>query len=348
MPEQIASKAGARVKLGGAFLLLEQMLSTSITLPIEMLRAAEGAAYAQNRAALRLNLASVAVTSEAVSTQSGFKFQPDYTLADIAHTDMLIIPALWRNPQPLIKQNPELLRWLRQLNEAGSLIIGVGTGCCLMAAAGLLDSKPATTHWHYFDQFERRYPKALLKRQYFITQANNLYCAASVNAVADLTVHFIHRAYGADIAHHVQRNFSHEIRKDIAKTSYFSDSHYFDDKHRYHPDEVIVQAQIWLQDHCYQELKIEHLAQHFGMSVRTFNRRFKAATDQSPMAYVQALRIDMAKDLLQSSNLTVAEVAERVGYKDTSYFNAVFKKLLATTPRAYRSTVRAKLFTPSL
>jgi transcriptional regulator GlxA family with amidase domain len=111
------------------------------------------------------------------------------------------------------------------------------------AEAGLLDGQVATTHWHYFDQFERDYPNVALKRQYFITQAGNIYCAASVNAVGDLTVHFIRRTYGAEIASHVERNFSHEIRRPYESTSYF------DGKHIYHPDEDIVQTQTWLQDH---------------------------------------------------------------------------------------------------
>lgn len=329
-----------RKKLGAAFVVLEHMLSTSLTLPIEMLRAAEGAAMVKNKDAIRLNLASVGVSHEPVKTQSGFNFQAEYLIDDIGKTDMVIIPALWRNPRPVIKRHPEIIEWLKKLNESGALIIAVGTGCCFIAEAGLLDGKPATTHWHYFEQFQKSYPEVQLKRQYFITQANNIYCAASVNAVADLTVHFIHRVYGADIANHVQRNFSHEIRKDYAQTSYY------DDKHRYHPDEDIVQAQIWLQDNCHREINLKELATLFGMSSRNFNRRFKNATDQTPLQYLQEIRIDMAKDLLQTSNLSIHEIAYRVGYKDMGYFASLFKKLLATTPSQYRSTVRSKLFAP--
>jgi transcriptional regulator GlxA family with amidase domain len=81
------------------------------------------------------------------------------------------------------------------------------------------------------------------------------------------------------------------------------------------------------------------------MSVRTFNRRFKNATAQSPLQYLQGVRIEIAKDLLQTSNLNVSEVADRIGYQDVGYFTALFMKLLSTSPREYRATVRAKLFT---
>jgi transcriptional regulator GlxA family with amidase domain len=328
-------------KVGAAFLLLDDILSTSLTLPLEMMRAAESRALAGNRHLKKLSLVSVGTTLNPVKTQSGFKLTPDYNIDDIESTQLLIIPSLWRNPRPSIINNSYIIEWLKQLNEQGTTIIGVGTGCCFMAEAGLLDDKPATTHWHYFDEFAKKYPKVRLKRQYFITQSSNLYCAASINAVADLTVHFIHRAYGADVANHVQRHFSHEIRKDYSSTSYY------DDKHRYHPDEDIVQAQIWLQNNYHKEIQVKDVASKFDMSTRNFNRRFKQATDQTPLHYLHEIRIDMAKDLLQTSNLSISEVADRVGYKDMGYFAALFKKVLSTTPSQYRSTVRAKLFKPN-
>ena len=326
-------------RLGATFLVIEDMLATSITLPIEMMNAAESAARGKSRQAQRLNIASAGVRCETTKTRSGFSLTPDLCLDDIASTDMVIIPSLWRNPRPIMRRNPEIVQWLKKLNEQGTILIAVGTGCCFLAEAGLLNGKAATTHWHYFDQFQRDYPEVELKRQYFITQSGNIYCAASVNAVADLTVHFIHRTYGQEIASHVQRNFSHEIRRAYESTSYY------DDKHRYHPDEDIVQAQIWLQDNCQKEVLLKNVAEKFDMSVRTFNRRFKSATGKTPLQYLQEIRIDMAKDLLQTSNLSVSEVAYKVGYQDMGHFSSLFKKLLSTTPSEYRSTVRAKLFT---
>lgn len=326
-------------RLGATFLVIEDMLATSITLPIEMMSAAESAALGRDRKAKRLNIATVGVIKSPIRTRSGFSLTPELTINEIGNSDMVIIPSLWRNPRPIIKRHPEVITWLQQLHEKGAMLIAVGTGACFLAEAGLLSGKAATTHWHYFDQFQRDYPDVELKRQYFITQAGSIYCAASVNAVADLTVHFIHRTYGQEIATHVQRNFSHEIRRPYESTSYY------DDKHRYHPDEDIVQAQIWLQDNSQKEILLKNVAEKFDMSVRTFNRRFKNATGKTPLQYLQEIRIDMAKDLLQTSNLSVSEIAYKVGYQDMGHFSSLFKKLLSTTPSDYRSTVRAKLFT---
>lgn len=323
------------------FLLCEHMLATSSTLPMEMLFAANSAFLRMNRqhgATLSLKLRTVARTTATVVTSSGLHWQPDYTLEQAKENDIIYLPGLWRNPRPIIRRNSELLDWLREQYQNGALISAVGTGCCFLAEAGLLDGKAATTHWHYFDQFQRDYPKVHLKRQYFITQAGTLYCAASVNSLADLTVHFIHRLTGKTIASHVERHFSHEIRRS------YESSGYFEQEQSRHPDEEIIQIQIWLQDNYYRDISFTQVAERFGMSVRTLNRRFKAAVNQSPLQFLQEIRINTARDLLKTSNLSINEIADKVGYQDSGYFTTLFKKQLSTTPNAYRATVRAKLF----
>ncbi|MGR6873388.1 helix-turn-helix domain-containing protein [Pseudomonas sp. HK3] len=103
---------------------------------------------------------------------------------------------------------------------------------------------------------------------------------------------------------------------------------------------------MWLRDNFHKEVLIKALAKQFDLSVRTLNRRFKDATGVTPLTYLQQLRIDEAKDLLKSSNLSIHEVACQVGYKDVSHFNRLFKRLLTINPKKYRNMVRAKLFSP--
>lgn len=327
------------------FVLLENMLATSATLPSEMLLAAQSAVTQIKRtdgqkaiSHPNITIRTTSITGETVVTRSGLKWQADTSLENCTGNQLIYIPGLWRNPRPLIKKSPSLLEWLKDEYQNGALISAVGTGCCFLAEAGLLDGKAATTHWHYFDQFQKDYPLVHLKRQYFITQAGNLYCAASVNSLADLTVHFIQRLFGKEIANHVERHFSHEIRRA------YEASGFFENEHSRHPDEEITQIQIWLQDNYYRDIIMSQLAEKFGMSTRTLNRRFKAALGISPLDYLQEVRINIAKDLLKTSNLSINEIVDKIGYQDSSYFTALFKKQLATTPMAYRETVRAKLF----
>ncbi|GLS26945.1 GlxA family transcriptional regulator [Marinibactrum halimedae] len=320
------------------FVLCDNMLATSTTLPIEMLRAAETFARVNSPQRESLHIQTAAVSLEPVTTRAGIKLYPDKTLDEVIETDLIFLPALWRNPRPIIKRSHTLCNWLKRAYEDGCTISSVGTGVCFLAEAGLLHDKPATTHWHYFDQFQTSYPNIQLKRQYFITQAGNLYCSASVNALADLTVHFIQRIYNRTVANHVERHFSHEIRQSYESTGYF------EGKTNSHPDEDIVQAQIWMQDNYGKEIRLSDVAERFEMSVRTFNRRFKNATGKSPLQYLQEVRMETARDLLKTSNLSISEIAYKVGYSDMGHFTGLFKKLMATTPSEYRTTVRAKLF----
>mgnify|MGYP000408281012 CR=1 FL=1 len=321
------------------FVLCDNMLATSCTLPIEMLRTAEGAAMGKNRHAERLDIHTVSSNDLPVTSSIGFPLSPSSPLASSEGSDYVYIPSLWRNPNPIINKNQNLILWLQQQAASGTIINGVGTGCCFLAEAGLLNQKPATTHWHYFDRFEKKYPDVQLKRQYFITQAGNIFCAASVNSLADLTVHFVSEIYGSTIANHVQRHFSHEIRTDYKNTSYF------EERTNRHPDEDIINAQRWLKDNFAKDFKLSDVAGDFDMSVRTFNRRFKIALGKTPLQYLQAVRTDVAKDLLKSTNLSIGEIAMAVGYQDMGHFAEVVKKTLGVTPSEYRTTVRAKLFT---
>lgn len=320
------------------FLLVDGMLTTSATLPAEMLRAAQSAADGEKRGRHALNIATVGMSREPVSTRAGFPLTPDLSLQEAAPADIIYVPALWRNPRPILRKHAGVMDWLRRAYEGGATIAGVGTGCCFMAEAGLLDDRPATTHWHYFDYFEQHYPRVHLKRDYFITQADELYCAASINSLADLTVHFIQRLYGAKIAHHIERHFSHEIRRAYESMRYFEGS---TDKHS---DETVLQLQLWLQNNYPQDIKFAELAEQFDMSVRSMNRRFKIATGKTPLRYLQETRMGVARDLLKSSNLSISEIAYSVGYQDLGHFSALFKKYFSATPHDYRTTVRAKLF----
>ena len=326
------------------FLLCEKMLATSVTLPMEMFFAAQHAANtmlpAEQR--VRLNIKTLGISNQPVSTLSGLNLQPDISLDANPSADLIYVPGLWRNPRTVVLKNGDILGWLKERYQSGSMISAVGTGCCFLAEAGLLDGKAATTHWHYFDQFQKDYPLVKLKRQYFITQATNLYCAASVNSLADLTVHFIKRFFGKAVASHVERHFSHEIRK-AYETSVF-----FEATESAHPDEEITQIQIWLHDNYFKEVIFAQIAERFAMSLRTLNRRFKNALGKTPLEYLQEIRINTAKDLLKTSNLSINEIADKVGYQDTGHFTFLFKRHMSISPKAYRDTVRAKLFTAEI
>lgn len=321
-----------------AFVLTDQMLAASSLLPIEMWRAAEETEIGRRGRVRRVEIVTVSGDGRSVATQAGIELTPHAAIAAAGEFDVVYLPALWRNPRKQVAKQRALLGWLVGRADAGATIAAVGTGCCFLAEAGLLDGKAATTHWHYFDRFARDYPHVRLKRQYFITQAGKLYCAGSVNALADVTVHLIEQFFGREIASHVERNFSHEIRRPYDEYRYLEG-----DRHQ-HADEAVIGVQWRMQRELARPLRMSELAREAGMSPRTLDRRFREATGLSPLAYLQSLRIAVAKQMLEATNLTVAEVAFRVGYQDQGHFARVFTRTLTVPPAEYRRTVRAKMF----
>lgn len=321
-----------------ALVLYDQMLATSVSLPVEMLRAGEALALKQNKQNPRLSIQMVSETLTPVTTRALIKLQPDTDVKNASPPDFAFIPSLWRNPRPILRRHPKMITWLKSIWAQGATLIGGGTGVCFMAESGLLDHHPATTHWHYVKQFKRNYPLVELKPDFFITQANRIYCAASLNALADIVVHLIGQIYDRNIAQQVEMNFSHEIRKP------YEDQSYLEGSANLHPDELIAQIQFWMRNNLAAKESLAAIAQQFNLTERSFSRRFKAATGMRATTYWQQLRIEAAKDLLASSNLSIQEIAYHIGYQDQGHLTRLFKKSLQLTPKSYRTMVRKKLF----
>lgn len=325
-------------------LALPNALASSLSLPMEMLTGADQLARTQ-----RLPMPSekyqplqhdvVGLDGHEATMANGLTLKLSGRPDDVQRTDLLIVPALWRNPLAVVRQQQQLLPWLRRLGNEGTLLCAVGTGSFLLAEAGLLDGLPATTHWFYFDHFARRYPQVNLRRGHLITEAGNISCAGSVNSVADLTIHFIQNFYGRQIARKVEAQFSPEIRRPFEMHAY-SLGH-----GDIHSDELVAQAQDYLRRRYAETWRMPTLAEQLGISLRSLNRRFKAATGMSPSEYLQQQRLNSARDLLRTSNLSITEVSIACGYADADYFCRLFNATMKQTPRAYREAARGKLFT---
>lgn len=327
-----------RSEIKVALVLYDHMLATSVSLPVEMLRAGEAAGRQNNPQAPRLDIQMVAESNRPITTRALIKLLPDISVKKANLPDFAFIPSLWRNPRPVIKKHPNLVNWLNSIWHQGATLVGGGTGVCFLASAGLLDGHAATTHWHYVEQFKRDYPNVVLKPDYFITQSERIYCAASLNALADIIVHIIEQIYGKTAANMVERNFSHEIRRP------YEEQRFLEGAADRHSDELISQIQFWMSTNLQAETSVKDIATQFGISQRTLTRRFKAANGISLVQYWKNLKIEVAKELLTSSNLSIQEVAYQVGYQDQSNFSHLFKKALNISPKDYRMMAKRKLF----
>lgn len=324
-----------------AALLYPHALATSVTLPFEILQAASQMASVKSRSGPQVRMLLAAPEAGLMRLASGLTLQPDTTFSELPALDLLLLPAIWRNPLPTIAAMRDWEEMLRRFAGAGTRICSVGTGSCLLAEAGLLHGQPATTHWNYFDQFARRYPDVLLKTRHLITQSGNIYCVGSVNSIADLMVHIAEEWFGSRIARAIEHQFSPEIRRSFRAAAYQGEA---DSSHH---DETIVEAQQWLQEHLGASVSMTELASRLHLPTRTLNRRFRQATGVSPQFYLQRLRINHAKELLRHSNLGIAEIAWQLGLQDASYFSQLFRRHSGVSPLRYREAVRGKLFDPA-
>lgn len=321
-----------------------QCLISSLALPLEMFQAAHEFARSQGIIPRKstLHIRYIA-ENETNPTPSGFQinqYTPITSLQQYPQADLILIPSLWRHPLKTARQQQAIIQYIQQANKNGSTLCAAGTGSSFLAIAGILDNHAATTHWFYFDEMEKEFPTVQWKRAHRITQSNNIYCAGSINSVADLSIHLIEQYYSAGIANTVANQFSPEARQPLQEQLFNEQSI------SGHQDELIAETQETIQRHLDKTINSSHLAQRLKLSVRSLQRRFKDATGLTLIQYQQTLRIDSAKSLLRDTNASIEEIALLNGFSDSSHFSRVFKQHSQLTPKQYRVNVRSKLFEP--
>ena len=322
------------------FICYPRALVTGLSLPMEMIASACSIARIkrkQNRHWRCMVTSSEMKNKSPVQFANGLELLPNHSLEEIEEPKEIFIPPIWGNPETVIKNNSVLIDWLIDKYHQGCSLIATGTGVCLLAQSGLLDGKVATTHWYFFEQFEKRYPKVNLQRQHFITQDDRITCTGSINALVDLVVYFIEMRFGKEVSQVIEQHYSHEINRTYDKPWFATGA-------SRHPDEGILEVQQWMKTHVSQKYDLTALSQMANMSQRNFSRRFKKAVGKSVLAYGVDLKIKAAQELLRDTNLCNQDIADHLAYKDSVYFGRQFKQKTQLTPGEYRRMVRGKLF----
>jgi len=210
------------------------------------------------------------------------------------------------------------------VEQAGS------TGVGLVAATGLLDGKRATTHWGVAPEFRRQFPKVKWMPEVMVTEDRGFYCGGGVNASLDLSLYLVERYCGHEVAMQTAKALLIETPR--AWQAGFG----IVPLKTEHSDEAISGAQEWLHKNFQRNFALEAPARAVGMSMRNFVRRFKEATGDTPLIYLQKLRVAVAKRLLESDHRGVQEVSEAVGYQDVAFFRTIFERHTGAAPSAYR------------
>lgn len=269
---------------------------------------------------------------------NGLTLQPDGAWNTLLpggnSSDLVVIPTIGGPINRVLAENPELIAWLRdfQSADAGQVRLASNcTGAFMLAEAGLLNGRQATTHWGFSHQFRHRYPAVNLQPERLVTVDGHIACAGGGMAWWDLGIYLVERHAGAQVARELAKAFV----IDAGRTSQAPYSAL--QARRYHSDAAILSLQNWLDDHYRQPITLQALSSLCGLTERSLIRRFKAATGDTPTGYLQVLRIEAARRHLENSRVAVEEVTRLVGYEDVSSFSRLFRKHTGLAPGVYRS-----------
>ena len=278
----------------------------------------------------RFAVGSAALSARPVRCDGDLQIRADRTLAEVRHTDLIVVPSFGLDVAGALVRFAKVVPWLRRWHARGAALAGICSGVALLAETGLLDGKSATTHWALADRYRERWPRIDWQPEHFVTEAGRLFCAGGVYAALDLSLHLVERYAGYDVAMQTARALLLETRR-TAQAGFAVPAHRSE-----HGDAQIAAAEEWMRHHLREALRVDALAQRFGMSPRSFARRFKQATGEPPLAYLHGLRVEAAKRLLESPTRPLREVASAVGYEDVAFFRALFKRRTGAAPASWR------------
>jgi transcriptional regulator GlxA family with amidase domain len=273
---------------------------------------------------------TASVDGRAVRCDGPIQIRPATALSAIRKTEIILVPSTGPSIDDVVQRNAGVVPWLRRWHKRGAAIASVCSGVGLVAASGLLDGKRATTHWGLADDLRRKYPRVRWMPELMVTEDHGFYCGGGVNASLDLSLYLVERFCGHDIAMQTAKALLIETPR--AWQAGFAIVPIKTE----HSDDIISNAQEWLHQNFRRSFPLDAPARHVGMSLRNFVRRFKHATGDTPLNYLQKLRVAAAKRLLESDHRSMHEIGDAVGYQDAAFFRQLFQRHTGVSPSAYR------------
>lgn len=308
--------------------LADNVMLSSLAIPLDVFKAVGVFWNMLNEKAVTpfFDVKTATIDGEPLKTYFGHEIKPDVSIQDAGDSDTIIIPP--SDASDILA--PEVVSWLRESHERGVHIASICLGAFLLAQTGLLDDKSATTHWGYVNRFRKQYPQVNLKPEKLITDEGDLFTAGGANAGGDLALYLTAKYAGKEAAFQTARVMVMDMdRKSQAPYLMFR----FE---KIHGDKDVLHIQNWLEKNFNEDINVGRLADKAGMGRRTFERRFKNTTGDSPLRYLQRVRIETAKQLLEKGGKTFDEITYRVGYEDSSTFSRIFKKTTGLSPNLYK------------
>ena len=273
----------------------------------------------------------VGLTNESVSYQELFSIQPTASIDQIKKTDLIIVSPISGNLEKSIKANKAFIEWIKTQRIAhGAELASLCKGAFLMAETGLVNGKNCATHWTAHNEFKMRYPEVNLVPEKIICEDNGIYSSGGAYSILNFTLYLIERFFGRETAIKISKISEIEFDR-VSQNEFIIFS-----GQKEHSDEPIKTAQEYIEAHCEDKLPVDELADLVHMNSRSFLRRFKKATDNTPLEYIQRVKVEAAKKRLESTTQTISEVMYGIGYNDDKAFRKTFKKYSGLSPQEYR------------
>lgn len=259
-----------------------------------------------------------------------FCVKPHTHISDISKTHLIIIPSLNHHYEKAVKDNQTMIQWIDKQYKNGAEVAAICTGAFMLATTGLLDGKTCSTHWSAADNFKKMFDQVNLETDQLITDENGIYTNGGAYSFLNLMIYLVEKYYDRQTAIYCSKVFQIEIdRKSQSAFVIFTGQ-------KLHGDEVVKKAQNYIETHHREKISVEQLSSKFSIGRRNFDRRFIKATGNTPVEYLQRVKIESAKKAFETSRKTIHEVMYDVGYADVKAFREVFKRITGMSPAEYK------------
>lgn len=273
----------------------------------------------------------VGASREIKLENSLFTVHTEKLLHEVDQTDLIVIPALSGDMETALEMNKELIPWIVDQHHRGAELASLCVGAFMLASTGLLEGKKCSTHWNRSGQFKTMFPNVELVDGSIITEEQGIYSSGGANSYWNLLLYLVEKYTDRDTAILASKYFAIDIDRDSQSAFMMFQGQ------KDHEDESIRKAQEFIETNYQEKISVDILADMFAIGRRSFERRFKKATDNTVVEYIQRVKIEAAKRSFESSLKNVSEVMFDVGYTDTKAFRTIFKKITGLTPVEYRN-----------
>jgi transcriptional regulator GlxA family with amidase domain len=277
------------------------------------------------------NVQLVGVSKEVKLENSLYSVHVDALIGDVKHTDLVIIPALSGNMKTALDHNRELTKWITRQYQKGAEITSLCLGAFLLASTGLLDGKKCSTHWNFANEFRNMFPEVELVDGCIITEESGIYTSGGATSYWNLLLYLVEKYTDRDTAILASKYFAIDIDRESQSAFMMFQGQ------KDHEDDEIKKAQFFIEENFQDKIKVDELAGKFAVGRRSFERRFKKATNNTVVEYIQRVKIEAAKRSFETGRKNINEVMYDVGYTDTKAFRTIFRKITGLSPIEYRN-----------